>query len=121
MAQSNGTPVTRRALFALPAVTEPVPGNAGQCPVTEPVTGPVTLPLTPLTVTGNTGEPVTETQAGNAEVVPLYPRRAQVASLSPTGRRSPRMVPGSCGCIPAVSVTPSGPASRGEWLSTGST
>ena len=73
MAQSNGTPATRRALFALPAVTESVTGNAGQPPVTEPVTGSVTLPLAPLTVTGNTGEPVTETPAGNAEVVPLTP------------------------------------------------
>ena len=69
MAQSDSTPATRRALFALPAVTEPVTGNAGQPAVTEPVTGPVT----PLTVTGNTGGPVTETLAGNAEVVPLTP------------------------------------------------
>ncbi len=69
MAQSDSPPAARRALFALPAVTEPVTGNAGQPAVTEPVTVPVTLG----TVTGNTGEPVTETSAGNAEVVPLTP------------------------------------------------
>ena len=67
MAQSNGIPEPRRILRVLPAVTGPVPGNAGPACVTEPVTGPVTLPG----VTGNAAGSVTEVVAGNASAVPL--------------------------------------------------
>jgi hypothetical protein len=48
-----------------------VRGTALLTPV--PVTGPVTVPLTPVAVTGNSGERVTELAASNAEVVPLTP------------------------------------------------
>lgn len=51
MAQTNGIPAARRALFALPAVTGAGPGNAGP----EPVTGPVTPFSASASITGNTG------------------------------------------------------------------